>query len=87
VSLAQVGEFSFILAELGMDLGILPEHGHDLILGGAIISILLIPLAFWLTDRLTPSIEASSRPALPPARLPPEPEVRPRPRRPSPTTA
>ncbi len=47
VSLAQVGEFSFILAALGVGLGILPEEGRDLVLGGAIISILLNPLAFW----------------------------------------
>ena len=59
VSLAQVGEFSFILAELGVGLGILPEEGRDLILGGAIISIVLNPLAFWLADRLTPKLETA----------------------------
>jgi hypothetical protein len=37
VSLAQVGEFSFILAALGVELGLLPEAGQQLILGGAII--------------------------------------------------
>ncbi len=47
-SLAQIGEFSFILAGLGMDLGILPEDGRDLIIAGAIISILLNPLVFHL---------------------------------------
>jgi CPA2 family monovalent cation:H+ antiporter-2 len=51
VSLAQVGEFSFILAELGVDLGLLPEAGRNLILAGAIISIILNPLAFWAADR------------------------------------
>jgi CPA2 family monovalent cation:H+ antiporter-2 len=45
-SLAQIGEFSFILATLGMDLGILPEEGRDLIIAGAIISIILNPLVF-----------------------------------------
>jgi len=45
-SLAQIGEFSFILAGLGVGLKLLPEAGRDLILGGAIISILLNPLIF-----------------------------------------
>jgi len=45
-SLAQIGEFSFILAGLGVGLNLLPEAGRDLILGGAIISILLNPLIF-----------------------------------------
>ena len=45
-SLAQIGEFSFILAGLGVGLKLLPEEGRDLILGGAIISILLNPLIF-----------------------------------------
>src|SRR5690606_14590571 len=57
VSLAQVGEFSFILAALGVELGLLPEAGQQLILGGAIISILLNPFAFWLADRLLPALE------------------------------
>jgi K+:H+ antiporter len=46
VSLAQIGEFSFILAGLGVDLGLLPERGRNLILAGAILSILLNPLLF-----------------------------------------
>jgi CPA2 family monovalent cation:H+ antiporter-2 len=45
-SLAQIGEFSFILAGLGVALQILPEAGRDLILAGAIISILLHPFIF-----------------------------------------
>lgn len=47
-SLAQIGEFSFILAGLGVSLGLLPEEGRDLILGGAILSILLHPFVFSL---------------------------------------
>jgi CPA2 family monovalent cation:H+ antiporter-2 len=43
-SLAQIGEFSFILAGLGMALGVLPVEGHSLILAGALISIALNPL-------------------------------------------
>ena len=50
-SLAQIGEFSFILAGLGVSLGLLPERGRDLILGGAILSILLNPLTFAVLDR------------------------------------
>lgn len=49
-SLAQIGEFSFILANLGMRLGVLPGEGRDLILAGAIISILLNPLLFAALD-------------------------------------
>lgn len=45
-SLAQVGEFSFILAGLGMSLGLLPKEGNSLILAGALISIALNPLMF-----------------------------------------
>jgi CPA2 family monovalent cation:H+ antiporter-2 len=51
-SLAQIGEFSFILAGLGVALGVLPETAQDLILAGAIISIFLNPTAFVLLDRL-----------------------------------
>lgn len=47
-SLAQIGEFSFILAGLGSELGILPQEGRDLILAGAILSILLNPFLFAL---------------------------------------
>src|SRR5215510_13183804 len=51
-SLAQIGEFSFILAGLGVSLAILPESARSLILAGAIISILLNPLLIELLDRL-----------------------------------
>ena len=55
-SLAQIGEFSFILAELGVKLNLLPTAGRDLILAGAILSIMLNPLIFagvdWLSRRL-----------------------------------
>jgi CPA2 family monovalent cation:H+ antiporter-2 len=49
-SLAQIGEFSFILANRSLQLGLLPEAGRDLILAGAIISILLNPLLFVVLD-------------------------------------
>ena len=45
-SLGQIAEFSFILAGLGIGLGILPAEGRDLILAGAILSILINPFLF-----------------------------------------
>jgi CPA2 family monovalent cation:H+ antiporter-2 len=50
-SLAQIGEFAFIIAGLGMTLGILPKDGHDLVLAGALVSIMLNPLLFAALDR------------------------------------
>jgi CPA2 family monovalent cation:H+ antiporter-2 len=50
-SLAQIGEFSFILAGLGLSLGLLPREGNDLILAGAILSIMVNPLIFVALDR------------------------------------
>ena len=54
VSLAQIGEFSFILAALGVDLGLLPKEGRDLILAGAIFSIVLNPAMFAALDKAAP---------------------------------
>jgi len=51
-SLAQIGEFSFILAALGLSLGLMPAEGQSLILAGAIISIALNPLVFRATKPL-----------------------------------
>lgn len=51
-SLAQIGEFSFILVGLGVTLNLLPEAGRDLVLAGAILSILVNPLLFIAIDRL-----------------------------------
>ena len=58
-SLAQIGEFSFILAALGVQLGLLPTEGQSLILAGALISITLNPVVFaaigpikrWISSR------------------------------------
>ncbi len=58
VSLAQIGEFSFILAGLGVSLGLMPQLGRELILAGAIISIVLNPLLFMALDRLRPWLDA-----------------------------
>lgn len=51
-SLAQIGEFSFILAGLGMTLGLLPQEGMSLILAGALLSIALNPLLFAMVSPL-----------------------------------
>jgi CPA2 family monovalent cation:H+ antiporter-2 len=69
---AQIGEFSFIIAGLGVSLAILPADGRDLILAGAILSILVNPLAFaavdWLLARQPePKPKTDSAAAEPPA--------------------
>lgn len=51
-SLAQIGEFSFILAALGVSLGAMRQETHDLILAAALLSIALNPFVFALCDRL-----------------------------------
>src|SRR5215212_10246300 len=53
-SLSQIGEFSFILAGLGVGLKLLPDAGRDLILAGAILSILLNPVLWAVLDRVKP---------------------------------
>jgi len=60
-SLAQIGEFSFILAGLGMAYGLLPADGRDLILAGAILSIALNPITFAGITPLANWLEARPR--------------------------
>ncbi|MBY4611845.1 cation:proton antiporter [Rhizobium sp. 9T] len=50
--LAQIGEFSFILAGLGVSLGLLPHEGQDLILAAAILSITLNPIVIFASEGL-----------------------------------
>jgi CPA2 family monovalent cation:H+ antiporter-2 len=69
-SLAQIGEFAFIIAGLGLTLGILPQDGHSLVLAGALISIMLNPILFMVLDRWM--ARESARIA---ANAPPEPDV------------
>ena len=69
-SLAQIGEFSFILAVLGVQLDIMPPRGRDLIVAGALLSILVNPLIFLLLDRMTrraAEAEAKAKVPAPPA--------------------
>lgn len=49
-SLAQIGEFSFILAAMGVDLGLLSQQGQSLIVAGALVSIALNPLMFSIVE-------------------------------------
>lgn len=57
-SLAQIGEFAFIIAGLGLSLNILPKDGHDLVLASALITIMLNPLLFMGLDRWQARAEA-----------------------------
>ena len=59
--LAQVGEFSFILAGVGASLGLLPKEGHSLILAGALISIALNPVLFGLVTPLQRWLQSHPR--------------------------
>jgi len=72
-SLAQIGEFSFILATLGVTLALIPSEARDLILAGAIFSILINPLLFSIIGRLADHAEkedlaAAALEQAPPAR-------------------
>ena len=76
-SLAQIGEFSFILAGLGISLGLMPAEGQSLILAGAIISIAINPLVFRVVEpaqnwirRRSQLAQALERPDDPLAALP-----------------
>jgi CPA2 family monovalent cation:H+ antiporter-2 len=59
-SLAQIGEFSFILIGLGISLEILPARARGLLLSAAILSILLNPLMFALINRLKREVATES---------------------------
>ncbi|MEG8130073.1 Kef family K(+) transporter [Xanthomonas hortorum pv. gardneri] len=73
-SLAQIGEFSFILAGLGVQLAILPETGRDLILAGALLSIIANPFLFSWLDRWQVR-QAQDAPATVEPELPPGPPL------------
>jgi len=71
VSLTQIGEFSFILADLGIGLGLLSDTARDLVLGASILSIFLNPLLFAIAARTEASPKAKPEPDMPKPR--PEP--------------
>jgi CPA2 family monovalent cation:H+ antiporter-2 len=54
-ALAQIGEFSFILAGLGLSLGLITLEAQNLILAGALLSITLNPLVFYLVSLAYPN--------------------------------
>jgi monovalent cation:H+ antiporter-2, CPA2 family len=58
-SLAQIGEFSFILAALGLSLGLLAPEAQSLIVAGALLSITIHPFVFALVDPLHAKISGS----------------------------
>jgi len=73
--LAQIGEFSFILAGLGITLGILEPGARDLILAASIASILLNPVMHALRERNERHAKAKSTVAQTPEPAPPEPHA------------
>lgn len=62
-ALAQIGEFSFILASLGVSVGLLPIEGQSLILAAALISITLNPLAFAWGTRIQRALDTRALPS------------------------
>jgi monovalent cation:H+ antiporter-2, CPA2 family len=59
--LAQIGEFSFILAALGVSLGLLSNDARNLILAAALLSIIVNPMLFVVLDRWNAKHEAENR--------------------------
>jgi len=64
-SLAQIGEFSFILAGLGVTLELISHDTNNLILAAALLSIALNPFMFKLADRLSRDIAPPAEPTSP----------------------
>ena len=68
-SRAQIGEFSFILIQLGIGLGLLPPEAQPLVLAGALVTIIANPLVVFGAELIEPAIErrfATARPPSPP---------------------
>ncbi len=80
-SLAQIGEFSFILIGHGIELKMVPKEARDLVLAGAIVSIMLNPLVFTLLERwgrdkqAATAVPATSNTPAAPAAAEPEEEL------------
>jgi CPA2 family monovalent cation:H+ antiporter-2 len=58
-SLAQIGEFSFILIALGISAGLVTGEGRDLVVAGSLFSIMLSPLAFFAVDLIQRRLSAA----------------------------
>jgi CPA2 family monovalent cation:H+ antiporter-2 len=61
-ALAQIGEFSFILVVMAEDLGIVPTEARDLVVAGALVSILVNPVLFRALDRRSVAKPAAAPP-------------------------
>jgi CPA2 family monovalent cation:H+ antiporter-2 len=61
IALAQIGEFSFILATVGRDLGVLPGEASNVLVAASIVSIVLNPLLYRAADRMDRWVEARPR--------------------------
>ncbi|HEX6276613.1 MAG TPA: cation:proton antiporter [Polyangiaceae bacterium] len=68
VALAQIGEFSFILATLGRELGVLPEAASQVLVATSIVSITLNPLLFRLVEPVTRRLSRGNATELGPPR-------------------
>jgi CPA2 family monovalent cation:H+ antiporter-2 len=63
VALAQVGEFSFVLAGMGVRLDLMTEDTYNLILASALISIAINPILFRIGESIAQRAEARAEPA------------------------
>lgn len=73
VALAQIGEFSFILVTMGVGLGIAPPEARDLIVAGALVSILVNPaLFFWLVQQQQKGLADAGQPEVAGGEVPPD---------------
>jgi CPA2 family monovalent cation:H+ antiporter-2 len=61
IGLAQIGEFSFILSDVGRKYGLMSDAGHNLLVGGAILSITLNPILFRSIDSIERWLKARPR--------------------------
>ncbi|MBK6517297.1 MAG: cation:proton antiporter [Polyangiaceae bacterium] len=62
MALAQIGEFSFIVAVLGRSLGVLPESAMQALVAGAMVSMTLNPILYRLSDRIAGWLPERTRP-------------------------
>ncbi len=63
-TLAQIGEFSFLVAALGKQVGVLPEAAINVLVAASILSIMLNPVLYRLVPKIWPLLGRSARPEL-----------------------
>lgn len=61
IGLGQIGEFSFIVAQVAREHGVMPEEGQHVLVGAAMVSITLNPLLFRLIDPIEKWLQARPR--------------------------